>query len=178
MKLTLPVLRRVCPTVSSAKLAEYLPLINDTLAAFEINTRMRVAAWLANVVHESGEFKWMKELASGAAYEGRKDLGNTEPGDGIRFKGRGPIQITGRANYRAFTTWSKAQGHPHDFEDTPTLLEEPKWGFLAAGWFWDSRKLNEIADVADMRRITRRINGGLNGHADRMRYYRLILSLI
>jgi putative chitinase len=112
--------------------------------------------------------KYVKELATGQAYEGRKDLGNIEPGDGVKFKGRGLIQITGRTNYGAL---SKALGA--DLINHPELLEGPVYASLSAGWFWDSRKLNELADVMDFLRITRRINGGLTNLEDRQKYFAL-----
>ncbi len=104
----------------------------------------------------------MAEYASGEAYENHEDLGNTEPGDGKRFKGRGLIQLTGRANYRQF---SQAIGE--DFVANPTQLEQLPYCVLVAGWFWHDRNLNPLADQDDVVAITRRINGGTNGLEDR-----------
>jgi putative chitinase len=127
-----------------------------------INTPLRQAHFLAQLGHESGELRYTQELASGTAYEGRKDLGNTQPGDGMRFKGRGLIQLTGRANYTAF---SKACGQ--DLLTHPELLAETPLAVDVAVWFWAQHGLNALADKDDVVRITKRINGGTNGLADR-----------
>jgi len=134
---------------------------------FEIDqTGPREAMFIAQLCHESGGFRYVEELASGEAYEGRKDLGNTEEGDGVRFKGRGLIQITGRENYRAC---GDALGV--DLLSDPPLLERPDLACRSAAWFWHKRGLNELADKGDFRTITKRINGGLNGWADRLAFY-------
>ncbi|MCX7902008.1 MAG: hypothetical protein N2483_06920 [Burkholderiaceae bacterium] len=151
------------------------PYINAALAAYGIDTLQRIAAWLAQVGHECGGLRWMREIwgptAAQQRYEGRADLGNTQPGDGRRYLGRGLIQLTGRANYRAFTQRMRARYGPDapDFEARPELLEEPRWAVEAACDYWASRGLNELADRGEFEQITRRINGGLNGHADRVR---------
>ena len=144
----------------------WAPHLTEAMVRFDINTVRRQTAFLAQVGHESGRLRYVRELASGEAYEGRADLGNTEPGDGVRFKGRGLIQITGRANYRAC---GDALGL--NLLDTPALLEAPKYAALSAGWFWDVKRLNALADIGDFDRITRRINGGTNGMADRLALY-------
>jgi putative chitinase len=143
--------------------AAFLDALNATMAEFGINTPARQASFLAQVGHESGQLLYVQELASGAAYEGRTDLGNTKPGDGVRFKGRGLIQITGRANYAAC---GAALGL--DLIGTPALLEQPVNACRSAGWFWRARGLNELADAGDQVRVTRRVNGGVNGLADRL----------
>lgn len=135
---------------------------NIHVPANEISTPQRLAHFLAQLAHESGNFIYMEEIASGAAYEGRKDLGNTQPGDGRRFKGRGPIQLTGRANYRDY-------GHALgiDLEGNPEIAAIPSIGMMTACRYWRDKGLNELADADDVERITRRINGGINGLADR-----------
>lgn len=148
---------------------EYLAHINAALVEGSINTCQRKAAFLAQLAHESGELVYMEELASGAAYEGRLDLGNTQPGDGRRYKGRGPIQLTGRANYRAA---GKALGL--DLEGKPELVKTPEVGFRTSVWFWTVNQLNDLADIGTLdafRKITRKINGGTNGQADREYYW-------
>lgn len=125
-------------------------------------TPLRLAHFMSQLIHESGSFRYMEEIASGAAYEGRDDLGNTQPGDGKRFKGRGPIQLTGRANYRRV---GRALGI--DLENNPTIAAVPSIGLLTACYFWSDAGLNELADADNVEKITRRINGGLNGYADR-----------
>lgn len=134
-----------------------------------MESSLRLAHFLAQLVHESGSFRHMEEITSGAAYEGRSDLGNTEPGDGKRYKGRGPIQITGRANYRAF-----GQRIGIDIERHPDLAAIASIGLHLALEYWADRKLNALADRDDIEGITRRINGGLNGLADRKLHYRRI----
>lgn len=144
----------------------WLGPLNDAMAEFEINTPARIGSFLAQVAHETGELVWIKEIASGAAYEGRKDLGNIEPGDGIRYKGRGLIQVTGRSNY---AQCGAALGV--DLIAQPEQLEQPVLACRSAAWFWYSRGLNALADAGDFIKITRRINGGTNGLADRQHYY-------
>lgn len=145
---------------------ELISALNDTFARYNINTKARQCHFLAQVLHESGAFRYTKELASGEAYEGRKDLGNTQPGDGKKFRGRGNIQITGKSNYdlvgKAFNT---------DLLTYPELLEQYPLACLSAGWFWNSKNLNAKADVNDLIGITKKINGGLNGLADRQLWF-------
>lgn len=160
--ITLDQLRAIMPYAGS-RAAVFLPALNDAMDEFGIDTPARQAAFLAQICHESGSLRYVRELASGAAYEGRIDLGNTEPGDGVRFKGRGLIQVTGRTNYRIC---GRVLGLP--LEEQPELLEQVGPAARSAGWFWLSRHLNELADAGDFRVITRRINGGLNGYADRL----------
>lgn len=141
---------------------------------YGINTPMRAAAFLAQIGHESGSFRYTEEIASGSAYEGRKSLGNTQPGDGIRFKGRGLIQITGRANY---TQISKAMDA--DFVNNPQLLSTPDRATSSACWWWRDRGLNELADrQINFRQITKIINGGYNGLADREAIYKRALEVL
>ena len=141
---------------------------------FEINTPCRQAAFLAQVGHESCSLLFVREIwnpvqvPAQAGYEGRADLGNTEPGDGVRFLGRGPIQITGRANYQACGI---ALGL--DLLSHPEWLEIPEHGASSAAWFWQSRALNQLADRGRFHSITRAINGGTNGEKDRDRRFAL-----
>lgn len=123
---------------------------------------LRLAHFMAQLVHESGGFRYMEEIASGQAYEGRKDLGNTQPGDGRLFKGRGPIQITGRANYR---TYGRLIGI--DIENHPEIAAVPSIGLHLALEYWKRNGLNTLADADNVRAITKLINGGYNGLADR-----------
>lgn len=159
-------LQAIMPNLSSAKADEYLPLLNAAMVQGGINTPKRQAAFLAQLAHESGQLRYFEEIASGAAYEGRSDLGNTQPGDGVRFKGRGPIQLTGRHNYRI-----AGQALGLDLENNPTLAARPDVGFRIAVWYWNSRNLNAQADAGNFDAITRAINGGYNGKADRDRYW-------
>ena len=141
----------------------FCQFLNEAMGRFDINSPERQAAFLAQVGHESGRLRYVEELASGRAYEGRADLGNSEPGDGVRYKGRGLIQITGRGNYA-----KASEALDVDFIGEPELLERPGYACLSAAWFWATHGLNELADTGDFRKITRRINGGFNGLADRL----------
>jgi putative chitinase len=134
--------------------------------AYSINTPKRQAAFIAQVGHESGRLAYVKELwgptPAQERYEGRADLGNTVKGDGFRYRGRGLIQITGRANYAKC-----ALAMALDVVNQPELLEQPVYAALSAAWFWSVNGLNGLADLEDFERITRRINGGTNGLKDR-----------
>src|SRR5437762_12631679 len=155
-------LRQLMPNCPAQKRADYLPFIQQAMQEFDISSYLRETAFLAQLAHESAELRYMEEIASGAAYEGRADLGNTQPGDGKRYKGRGPIQLTGRSNYR---TAGKALGY--DLEGMPELAAQPEIGCLVAGWFWHTRGLNKLADAKDYKAITKRINGGYRGMEQR-----------
>jgi putative chitinase len=154
---------------ASDRLARFHPAIAAATTDADIDTPLRRAHFLAQIAHESGGLRWLEELASGAAYEGRADLGNDQPGDGVRFKGRGLIQLTGRANYTAF-----AQALGRDLtsstEAAAQVAEDPDLCVRAATWFWSKNGLNPLADADDLEAVTRRINGGLNGLADRAKY--------
>ena len=152
---------------------KFLSPINHTLDEYEINTPQRIRMFLAQIGHESGCLRYVKELASGEAYEGRKDLGNTSPGDGVRYKGRGLIQITGKANY---VLLSLGLGLP--LVERPELLEEPENAARSAGWFWYRKNLNSLADLGLFEDMTRRINGGLNGYADRYKLLQRAINVI
>ncbi|MGX9773395.1 glycoside hydrolase family 19 protein [Janthinobacterium aestuarii] len=141
----------------------FLAPLNAAMAEFSIDTPLRRASFLAQVGHESGQLRYVRELASGAAYEGRADLGNVIAGDGMRFKGRGLLQVTGRANYAACGVSLGL-----DLLASPQLLEQTVFACRSAGWFWQSRGLNRLADAGDQERVTRRINGGVNGLAERL----------
>lgn len=134
-----------------------------------INTCARKAAFLAQLAHESGELVYMEEIGSGEVYEGRKDLGNTHKGDGKKYKGRGPIQLTGRTNYRA-----AGKALNLDLENHPEKVKIPEVGFRTAVWFWNTHKLNLLADkntLKSFRLITKQINGGTMGQNSRERYW-------
>jgi putative chitinase len=164
----------IMPNLPSAKRALYMPFLLPALEEFEINTPLRLAAFLAQVAHESAEFRFMEEIwgpsAAQRSYEPvtRKSqiLGNTNPGDGKRFKGRGPVQITGRANYKKYGDLLHV-----DLISDPSRAALPEVGFRTAGLYWKRNGLNELADKEWFKTITKRINGGLRGLEDRTRYY-------
>lgn len=173
---------------------KWLKPLNDTFEKYQINTPTRQTAFIGQCAHESNNFKVLEEnlnysakglmstwpsrfpsLEEAAKYErnpekiankvygGRADLGNTEDGDGWRFHGRGVMQLTGRSNY---TICGEALGQP--FSQQPELVLEPKWACMSAGWFWNKKGLNSIADNEDWTTITKRINGGTIGLQDRI----------
>jgi putative chitinase len=167
-------IRQMFPNAGS-RIDAHIPHIIEAMDEGNINTPRRIAAFLAQLAHESGEYRYMEELADGSAYEGRADLGNTQSGDGVRYKGHGPIQITGRANHEAC---GKALGL--DLVTHPVLLTLPENGTRSAVWFWNSRNLSQLADKDWFKAITRSINGGYNGLSDRRMYWdrnRAILGL-
>ena len=155
----------------------FAPVLNTAMNRYQIVGAKRVAAFIAQIGHESGQLKYVKEIwgptAAQARYEGRADLGNTQPGDGSKFRGRGLIQITGRANYKAC---GEALGL--DLIRQPELLEKPHHACMSAAWFWASRGLNTMADAGQFDTITRRINGGQNGAADRQALYARALKVL
>ena len=159
-------LKACMPSAKDENIKKFIAPLNLTLEKYAINTPKRISAFLAQLAHESGSLRYVEEIASGGTYEGRKDLGNTQPGDGVRFKGRGLIQITGRSNYAALSSALN-----FDFLKEPEKLELPGAASLSAGWFWNLKKLNELADVDDFRKITKKINGGYNGWDDRVKHW-------
>jgi putative chitinase len=163
--ITFDQLKRIAIFADLDRVAKLLPYLNSTMQRYEINTPLRIAHFLAQTAHESDGFNTNREYASGEDYEWRTDLGNTQAGDGARFRGRGLIQVTGRANVREC---GEALGI--DLISNPERLEDFDLACLSAGWFWDKHKLNAIADRDDVNRITRIINGGTNGLADRIDY--------
>ena len=139
-----------------------------------------LAQFLAQVMHESGGLRYVREIwgptKAQKGYEGRKDLGNTQPGDGKRFMGRDVIQVTGRANHRALTAWvRKTFGGGPDFEAKPELLESPEWLGIGAIWYFLAARKDLIKYCRDgnIEMVTRRVNGGLNGYQDRLHWYDL-----
>jgi putative chitinase len=167
-------LGQIMPKLSQAKRQLYRPHLNAAMQAYAVDTPLRTAAFVAQLAHESGEFRWMEEIwgptPAQLRYEPPGDLaaklGNTQAGDGKRFKGRGPIQITGRFNYTKFGGLLGL-----DLVANPALAATPEAAFKTAGLFWQSNGLNELADGRQFVAITRRINGGTNGLVDRQMYY-------
>src|SRR5215471_17993642 len=165
------------PGLPAAKNAEYLPPLDAAMTEFAIDAPLRAAAFLAQLAHESGQFRFMEEIWGPTPQQLRYEptsslataLGNTEAGDGKRFKGRGPIQVTGRANYLRFGGLLGV-----DLVTTPEQAALPELAFRIAGLYWSKKGLNELADQGTddaFREITRRINGGFNGLADRQQFY-------
>jgi putative chitinase len=163
-----------CTGAPAAQAGGWLAPLTAAMATYGIDTAARQAAFLAQIGHESGGLHWTHELwGPTPAQQGYEPpaakalaLGNTEPGDGYRFRGRGLIQLTGRSNYQAV-----AAGLGIDCVAQPELLQEPVYAAASAGWWWQQHGLNALADAGDFTAITRTINGGLTGEADRERLW-------
>lgn len=158
-------LRTIMP-LAGTRADTYAPLLTATMEEFFIDSPKRQAAFLAQVGHESGSLVYTKEIASGEAYEGRADLGNIHPGDGVKYVGRGLIQLTGRANYTALTS-----AFGIDLLSNPEQLEKPELAARSAGWFWMKHSLNQFADSDKFGSLTKAINGGYNGLDDRIQFW-------
>lgn len=186
MTITTDILKAIAP---GSKKSNYKHLpglalwMNHWFPIFEIDTKGEICHILAQLAHESDSFNAMEEYASGKAYEGRKDLGNTQPGDGVKFKGRGPLQVTGKVNYSLMGIKAKA---PLKFINDPKLLATPEWGVWSACVFWTEKGLLDISNMDDGERIwvkklneslapieyiTYRVNGGFNGYQERLKLY-------
>ena len=150
--------------------------IPDTAAKFGITTSLRLAHFLAQCAHESGGFHYTVEFASGSAYEGRKDLGNIQPGDGVKFKGRGFVQLTGRANYGTFSKFIN-----EDCVVNPDLVAT-KYPLASAAFFFNNNNLWSVCDKGDddatVTAVTKRVNGGTNGLAERLSYFKKFWPLL
>ncbi|MGE0490449.1 MAG: D-Ala-D-Ala carboxypeptidase family metallohydrolase [Vulcanimicrobiota bacterium] len=166
-------LAQVMPNLKEARLKKLLPFLQEAMKEFKINTHGREAAFIAQLAHESGELQFMEELADGSDYEGRVDLGNTHPGDGRRFKGRGPIQLTGRHNYTLYGEKLKL-----NLVENPEQAAKPEVGFRIAGLYWSLNGLNQLADEGDFFQITQRINGGQRGREHRERFHERALRVL
>lgn len=163
-------LSRVMPNARQADIDTYCDPINVTLTRFAIETPSQVAMFVAQIAHESGSLRYREEIADGSAYEGRKDLGNDKPGWGKRYKGRGLIQLTGASNYQQASKFFEIDL----FNEPERVIRDPYLNAAVAGWFWHTRQLNKTAkenSLAAFKRVTRKINGGLNGLGDRVDYW-------
>jgi len=173
-------LSQILPGIPYSRVSLYIPHLTMYMPKYKIDTPQRIGAFIAQVGEESEDFQFTREIGSGAEYEGNRDLGNNQPGDGPRFKGRGLIQITGRMNYRNASL--------HMFEDLrlldhPELLELPQYAVQSACWYWQDRDFNSICDMPEtwikdgvhhytkFQWITVKVNGGLNGYAQRLANY-------
>jgi putative chitinase len=202
IELTLEQLKECLPQAKEANLEKFLEGINETFEHFEINTPERVAMFLAQTAHESGNYSavsenlnysakalmafWPKKFAGVAeqyarlpekianrAYCDRMGNGNEASGDGYKYRGRGAIQLTGKDNY---TACGKALGL--DLVNDPDQVAQNPVAILSAGWFWDTRRLNQWADKGDVLTVTKRINGGTIGLEDRKKHYEHILHVV
>lgn len=198
--ITPEILKAVMPNATMANCQTYAPLINQYAQQFGITTDVQMAHYLAQIAHESGELRYTEELASGSAYEGRKDLGNVIAGDGKKFKGRGLIQITGRANYKAYSDYLVKNGMSVDLTKTPELLAKPLGAVKSSMWFCqrkgicqkafldkgamvvktvkDNGKTKVVKVNAALLEITRIVNGGYNGIEQRQKYYTRAVNVL
>jgi len=163
-------LKQICPTVKSSEL--WVPVFNELLPQYELNTINRQAMFLAQTLHETAGFKFLREIWGNTKwqvkYEGHKGLGNIHPGDGKKFLGRGLIQLTGRFNYQAFSDWLKDP----EIMTHPEIVETPSFAVLSAIWFWQKNKLNKFADSDNIEGCTRVVNGTkMLGLEERKKYY-------
>ncbi|EKG39139.1 glycoside hydrolase family 19 protein [Pseudomonas syringae] len=180
MSITVQQLLQILPNASS-RAGVFVPVLNVAMSKYAIVTKLRIAAFLAQVGHESGQLRYLRELGSDAYLEkydtGRlaERLGNTseDDGDGQLYRGRGLIQITGRDNYAAC-----AEALGLDLLEHPELLELPEHAAMSAAWFWHRAGLNTFADKSDFLTITKRINGGTNGLAERQALYARALKVL
>lgn len=182
--LTADQLQSIMPGIPSGRRQALLPFLQAAMAEFAIETPARIAAFVAQLAHESGQFRFMEEIWGPTPAQQRYEpvstlaatLGNSEAGDGRLFKGRGPIQITGRANYKRFGDILGI-----DLVSDPARAAQPELAFRIAGLFWSKKGLSELADRATdeaFREITRRINGGFNGLDDRRKFYAVAKSVL
>lgn len=199
MTITVDILKNLAPGSKKSNYKNLFGLalwMNDWFPKFDIDTKGEICHLLAQLAHESDSFNAMEEYASGQAYEGRVDLGNTLKGDGIKFKGRGPLQITGRKNY---SLMGVKAGNPRKFIINPGLLATPEWGIWTACVFWTDNGLLPISNMEDTAKvpykrrtddgveiimvspiefISRKINGGINGLDQRKMFYERAKSII
>lgn len=160
-------------TIAGNRNAKHTAALANAVDKYEPHVQAQV---LAQVMHETGGLNFDREIwgptKAQQGYEGRKDLGNTQKGDGSKFRGYGLIQVTGRANTTAFYKWCVKNGlNPPDFVDDPSQMANDPWAAWTVVWYWEVKGLTKYADVGDIEMITRRVNGGLNGYDDRLRFY-------
>jgi predicted chitinase len=179
--LSIDQLLKIMPHLPLAKAQTFFPSLCAAMDEAQINTKLRIAAFLAQIAHESCELKWMEEIWGPSLAQTRYEppsvlatrLGNTQKGDGYKYRGRGPIQLTGRSNYQIA---GKALGL--DLEANPDQVALPAAAFRVAGWYWTSRNINKLADASDFTGVTKAVNGGFNGLELRKKYYEKALSVL
>jgi len=156
----------VMPRALPSRIDRYYEPLVAGMKKYSITTPLRMAHFVSQIAHESASFLYAEEIADGTAYERRIDLGNSQPGDGRRFKGRGLIQLTGRANYTQYARESGVDcvAHPE------VVATDPFIGVDVSCWYWDRRRINALADADDVKAVTKAINGGYNGLDDRIEY--------
>lgn len=177
MEITPKLLQAIVPSLNletrASEAVLHAEALDRALRQGGIQDPAEVAMFLAQVAHETGAFRYMEEIASGNAYEGRVDLGNREKGDGARYKGRGYFQLTGRANYRWLGTKLG-----YNFEEEPDLAKQPFAAAEVAVAYWEGHKIGPLARARDLEGVTRKINGGLNGLESRRAFYLKALKAV
>jgi putative chitinase len=181
IEITPAILKQCMPHATQPNCERFAEPLNKAMKVYEIDSTRRQAAFLAQIAHESGSLRYVEELASGKAYDTRTDLGNTPEidGDGEKYKGRGLIQITGRANYAAVSNELN-----YNFLDKPEALELPGPASYSAAWFWYYHNLNRLADIDAFEKISARINGinkttgRPNGIEDRFAHWERIKEVL
>ena len=169
MKITAQQIRRIMPHARERRIGDFVRSFNAWSDTFGIDTPMKAAHYIGQVAQETGELRYLEEMADGRQYEGRKDLGNVEKGDGRRFKGRGYLQTTGRRNYQQYADSVYCRG---DLMAHPERLARQPGCQKASMFFWMENGLNALAEKDDGHGVSRRINGGDNGMAQRLYYTR------
>lgn len=197
MIITADILKEIAPGSKKTNyklLPDLAHWMNVWLPKYEIDTKAEICHFIAQTAHESDSYNTLEEYASGKAYEGRKDLGNIHPGDGVKYKGKGLIETTGRLNYRALTiSYNKLNSSHLDFEEHPELLKDENLAVWSACEYWISRSLNDVANMPDITTIyvkkmnwhltpieyiTWRVNGGQNGIEQRIKFYERAKQII
>lgn len=192
--LTAEHLKAIVPGIKDNTILAFLAYLNKYMAEAQINTAQRIAAFLAQVLHESGGLKYTREIWGPTAQQKRYErdrrqpwvadnarnalafaLGNTEEGDGAKFKGHGLIQTTGRSNHKKC---SIALFGDHRLLKTPELLTTPENAVRSACWYWTSKNLNAKADTPGIQDETKAVNGGLNGITERQAYYNRAIEVL
>jgi putative chitinase len=179
MKLTLDEYRKLTNSIFIDKYSNWLNIYSEQ---FNLNTTKRILCFFSNLIVETGNFKYVEEIASGIKYEGRIDLGNTNKGDGVKFKGRGLGMITGKRNYQFFTNFCNSIGININFVVSPQKIDEPQFAVLSAFWFWKTNNLESYADRNEFQKVCSIWNTGkpntqnnrINGWNDRVLAYNML----
>jgi len=180
MELLVSDLRKIYPQAKQTNLVSFCTTFNNLKWLHKMTDVLEIAAYIANVGKETLELTYREEIASGEAYEGRKDLGNTQKGDGKKFKGRAYLQITGRFNYTRFTKWYNTMfKDSKDFVANPEqIAQDAALCQIASLWFWIDKKLKVTALKPDFKLVCKTVNGGYNGYKERVSYYNTALNVL
>lgn len=180
MELTYQQVRDILPRAKKQDIIDFVGDFNKFSWLHKMTKVKEIAHFIAQIGHESLQLLYKTEIDSGAYLEGRLDLGNTEPGDGSRFKGRGWLMCTGRYNYAEFTKWyNKNFKDQEDFVKNPTRIsDEHELSFIVSVWFWQNKKIRPVALANNVKAVTKKVNGGTNGYAERKAYTKQALKVL